>query len=220
MVSPKISALLLFTLSALLSKANAEDTTSYDGTTVVTVTPQATSTTTVPQVVEQNGVVYIWTNEQGVLTTTTVFTQTTTLAEAEATPTDDTTSTGDSTTPTSDPSNSSPVAVSTSPTTTSSISTSSGAPPTSSTPQETGESSSTATDNNSSVQKTSSSAPDSSSAPGASSTTVAPGSVIVIPTDVPEGDYSTSTVTSETVLDNGSTAVLELVVLYTAVCSA
>ncbi|KAI5965490.1 hypothetical protein KGF57_000756 [Candida theae] len=228
MVSTRINALLLLTLGALLSKVHAADgdTTSYDGTTVVTVTPQATATTTVPQVVEENGVVYIWTNEAGVLTTTTIYTQTTTLANAEATSTDQGSTTATDTTPTDQGSSSS---VPTVESTSSSISTTSGPPP-SSVAQETGEaqsSSTTSQPNESSSSGEVSSSPSSGAAPAATSpsdatsTALATGnSVIVIPTQVPEGDYSTETITTNTVLENGSTAVLELVVLHTAVCHA
>ncbi|CAK9436093.1 uncharacterized protein LODBEIA_P06510 [Lodderomyces beijingensis] len=192
MRSFKFTSLLLLAASSLVSaQTEGEDTTSYEGTTTVTTIPAVTATTTVPGQVNVEGIVYIWTNEEGVLTTTTVYvtTETGPVEQPPATSSEE------------------PV-----------VETSAAEPASSSgeTPAETTEAPVSAT--------TTAPAESSVTVPAETSsqdnlTALAP-NVSTISVDVPEGDYATSTTTTYTTLLGGETAVLELVVLYTQVCSA
>ncbi|KGQ90846.1 hypothetical protein MEQ_01152 [Candida albicans P87] len=159
MLSSKIYSLVLLSLFGLARSAD-------DVTTTITTTPYVTATTTVGLQEDIYATEYIYTDDNGKLTTTTVLASTVTNPAVlqETTPT---------TKPSADPSSSDD---------------NSNKP----------SSPTTATSDNSESSPT--------------------GFFTEIKVEVPEGVYSTSTKYTHTVLDDGQTAALELVVLYTAFC--
>lgn len=248
MHSFKLTPLLLLALNSMV-KAADEDTTSYETTVTVTSTPQVVQTTTVPGEVLINGIVYVWTDANGQLTSTTEY-ETTTVpitTDAQQTSSDaETDSDSASATATTDGNESSDAAAPSSqpsvPAESSDAATSS-ADATAAPSSDAQESQSTASVSNSEsapTQAPTTTAPASSEATSSASSgddageeeedddddddatrslTLAP-NVSSIFVNVPAGDYSTSTITTDTTLSDGRTAALELVVLYTAVCSA
>ncbi|EGW32275.1 uncharacterized protein SPAPADRAFT_61362 [Spathaspora passalidarum NRRL Y-27907] len=148
-------SILSLTLLSLFKLATADD---YDATTVVTTTPHTTEVTTFVAQEDIYGTVYIYTNDDGQLTTQTVLnTQTNSYDPATTTTSSSSSSASSSTTASSYSLYNDPVSE---------------------------------TD----------------------TTTSEPTLVI------PVGDYTTSTKISTTTLDNGNTAIVELVVLYTSDC--
>ena len=255
MHSFKLTPLLLLALNSMV-KAADEDTTSYETTVTVTSTPQVVQTTTVPGEVLINGIVYVWTDANGQLTSTTEY-ETTTVpittdaqqtssdaetdsdsdsdsatATATAAATTDGNESTDAAAPSSQPSvpaESSDAATSSADATaapssdaqesqsTVSVSNSESAP--TQAPTTTAPASSEATSSASSGDDAGEEEEDNDDDDATRSLTLAP-NVSSIFVNVPAGDYSTSTITTDTTLSDGRTAALELVVLYTAVCSA
>ncbi|CAX45477.1 conserved hypothetical protein [Candida dubliniensis CD36] len=155
MLSSKIYSLVLLSLFGLVRSA--------DITTTVTTTPYVTATTTVGLQEDIYATEYIFTDENGKLTTTTVLASTVTNPAVLS----GTKKSSDTTT-----------------------------------------SSTTTTNGN-----------DKSSLESSLSFSALPTSFSTeIKVEVPQGVYSTSTKHTHTVLDDGQTAALELVVLYTAFC--
>ncbi|KAI3404054.1 hypothetical protein KGF56_003090 [Candida oxycetoniae] len=200
MLSLKLVSLLLVAANSFV-RGETEDTTSYDGTTVITTTPSVVATTTIPAVVDVYGDVYIWTNEAGALTSTTLYVTVTREIDATATPAEPSTNDSSASEPTEEPS--------------ASANASSGS--SQQVPQVTSAVPATTATSTAPLSTTFATPPSSSSSSDVSA--VAPNRT-TISTDIPDGDYATKTVTTDTILSDGSTAVLELVVLYTAVCNA
>ncbi|KAF6069374.1 hypothetical protein FOB64_003027 [Candida albicans] len=158
MLSSKIYSLVLLSLFGLARSAD-------DVTTTITTTPYVTATTTVGLQEDIYATEYIYTDDNGKLTTTTVLASTVTNPAVLQ-----------GTTPTTKPS----------------------ADPSSS-------------DDNSNK-------PSSSTTATSDNSESSPTGFFTEIFEVPEGVYSTSTKYTHTVLDDGQTAALELVVLYTAFC--
>ncbi|RLV93398.1 hypothetical protein JA1_002550 [Spathaspora sp. JA1] len=172
----KISALTLLSLIKLTIAADDD----AGATTTITTTPVTTELATVTAQEDIYGTVYIYTADNGQLTTQTIL-------HTELNPYEPAQSTTDV------------PASSSTPTSTTTTSSSLDALVSSSTPA--------------SSDITTSSTPTSSST-SSSSLVTSSESVIVIP----KGEYSSSTKITNTILPNGSTAILELVVLYTQEC--
>lgn len=210
MVSFSSRTYTLILLSLLnIVKAADED---YDATTTVTTTPIEQQTTTVGLQEDVYGTEYIFTDINGILTTTTVY---------------GTTEYGPYTlTPASESSSSSTIAQDE----TSAQSTQADAE-TSANQSDSASASATATATTT-TSKSSSEAPSITAASTVTddadeeekskslvaATRVGNPYFTEIKINVPSGVYSTSTLYSETVLDSGKTAVLELVVLHTSAC--
>ena len=166
MLSSKIYSLVLLSLFGLARSAD-------DVTTTITTTPYVTATTTVGLQEDIYATEYIYTDDNGKLTTTTVLASTVTNPAVLQEQWQLLQGTTPTTKPSADPSSSDD---------------NSNKP----------SSSTTATSDNSESSPT--------------------GFFTEIKVEVPEGVYSTSTKYTHTVLDDGQTAALELVVLYTAFC--
>ncbi|RCK63259.1 hypothetical protein Cantr_09836 [Candida viswanathii] len=198
MVNSKIYSLILL---SLLSFARAQDE-DPDTTTTITTTPVQEQTTTVGLQEDVIGTEYIFTDSNGVLTTTTVIgtTETNPYTLAPETTTED-------------PTTSTPA------TATDATSTASSSGAASSVPKDQFSSLSGSSSSQAGITTTSTTTEDSDETYSPPATSAAGNPYFTeIKIDVPPGVYSTSTMYTNTVLDSGKTAVLELVVLHTAVC--
>ncbi|KAK6895657.1 hypothetical protein K6H09_001359 [Candida tropicalis] len=210
MVSFSSRTYTLILLSLLnIVKAADED---YDATTTVTTTPIEQQTTTVGLQEDVYGTEYIFTDTNGILTTTTVY-GTTEYGPYTLTPASE--SSSSSTIAQDETSAQSTQAdAETSANQSDSASTSATATATTTTSKSSSEApsitaASTVTDDADEEEKSKSLV---------ATTRVGNPYFTEIKINVPSGVYSTSTLYSETVLDSGKTAVLELVVLHTSAC--
>lgn len=210
MVSFSSRTYTLILLSLLnIVKAADED---YDATTTVTTTPIEQQTTTVGLQEDVYGTEYIFTDTNGILTTTTVY-GTTEYGPYTLTPASESSS---SSTIAQDETSaqSTQAAAETSANQSDSASASATATATTTTSKSSSEApsitaASTVTDDAEEEEKSKSLV---------ATTRVGNPYFTEIKINVPSGVYSTSTLYSETVLDSGKTAVLELVVLHTSAC--
>ena len=204
MVSFSSRTYTLILLSLLnIVKAADED---YDATTTVTTTPIEQQTTTVGLQEDVYGTEYIFTDTNGILTTTTVYGTTEygpyTLTPASESSSSSTIAADDTSVPSTQADEETSSSQSGSATATATTT-----KPISESPSITA--ASTVTDDAEEEEETSSLV----------ATTKAGNPYFTeIKINVPSGVYSTSTLYSETVLDSGKTAVLELVVLHTSAC--